>query len=52
MITMTRDFDAISRADERKKAIKHMISKGLTVEQIVDYGGYDIKEVRACFDEK
>ena len=56
VITMTRDFDAISRADERilerKRTIKHMISKGLTIEQIADYGGYDIKEVRACFDEK
>ena len=56
MITMTRDFAAIERADERilerKRTIKHMISKGLTIEQIVDYGGYDIKEVRACFDEK
>ena len=44
VITMTRDFDAISRTDERKRAIKHMISEGLNAEQIARYGGYDIKE--------
>ena len=42
MITMTRDFAAIERANERKRAIKHMISEGLDAEQIARYGGYDI----------
>ena len=49
---MTRDFAAIERANERKRAIKHMISEGLNAEQIARYGGYDIKEVLACFDNK
>ena len=52
VITMTRDFAAIERADERKNVIKHMISEGLNAEQIARYGGYDIKEVLACFDNK
>ena len=52
VITMTRDFAAIERADERKNVIKHMISEGLNAEQIAKYSGYDIKEVLACFDNK
>ena len=51
VITMTRDFDAISKAEERKKTIKNMISKGLSVEQIADYSGYDINEVRHYYEE-
>ena len=49
---MTRDFDAISKTEERTKIIKNMKSEGLSAEQIARYIGTDINEVLPFFENK